>query len=304
VAVYGERERDISRGTFPAVRFGLMPRVGFRSKAVSFIYVGDLVRGLVAAAESAETLGRTYFLSDPEPYRARDVVRAIADAMSKSVRIPIVVPHTALWLVGVVSEWLHHFTRARPMVTRDKVRELRRRSWGATAGAASREFGWSAQVSLAEGMKRAVADWNRRRREPRITDEPLRDRAIKAYTLAVALGVIVEGLSFTGGWYHFQPWWIMLVVIVGVFGGVMGSITLFGAPLHYVWQFIFGAIVGLGAELANDFALYLWEFDPATLGRIPGPWIRALVLGLPAGLMPVLLNLIIRALYRHRLRVG
>ncbi len=304
VAVYGEREREISGGTFPAVRLGLMPRVGLRSKVASFIYVGDVVRGIVAAAESPTTLGKTYFLGDPEPYRATDVVRTVADAMGQRIRLPVIVPHFVLWFGAVLSETLHHFTRARPKLTRDKVREMRHRWWGASPAAAARDFGWSATTELLDGMRRAIEDWRRRRAEPKITDEPARDRAIKTYALALGLGVIVEGLAFLGEWYRFDPWWIVLVVLFGVFGGVVGSITYFAARLSYLWQFILVALVGIGAELANDLALHLWEFDPAGLGRIPGPWLRALALGLPAGLAPILLNSTLRALYRLRRRVG
>ena len=166
VAVYGEREQDISGGTFPMVKAGLAPKLGFVSKTASLVYVGDVVKGMIAAAESPRSLGKTYFLSDPNPYPQHEVVRAIADAMGKRLRIPVIVPHLLLVIVAVVAEWTHQFTRRRPMLTRDKVRELRQRWWAATPAAAAHDLGWSSQVSLRTGMARAVADWDRRRREP------------------------------------------------------------------------------------------------------------------------------------------
>lgn len=166
VAVYGERERDISGGTFPLVKAGLAPRLGFAPKTASLLYVGDLVAGMVAAAESPRSLGKTYFLADRNPYPQHEVVRAMADAMGNRVRIPVVVPHFILTIVAVFAEWGHRITRRRPMLTRDKVRELKQRWWAATPAASARDLGWSSQVSLRDGMARAVADWDRRRRGP------------------------------------------------------------------------------------------------------------------------------------------
>jgi dihydroflavonol-4-reductase len=164
VAVYGEREQDISGGTFPLVKAGLAPKIGFASKTASLVYVGDVVEGMIAAAESSQSLGKTYFLSDPNPYPQREVVRAIADAMGRRVRIPVIVPHLALLNVAVFAEWGHKFNRRRPMLTRDKVRELRQRWWAVSPAAAAHDLGWSSRVSLRDGMARAVADWDRRRR--------------------------------------------------------------------------------------------------------------------------------------------
>lgn len=304
-AVYGEREIDFSRGTFPAVRLGLAPKIGLREKRVSFVYVEDLVRGIVAAAESEATVSGTYFLCDPDPYSDREVISTVADAMGKKVRIPVIVPHFALAMGAVLAEWAHVFHGRRPAITRDKVREVRRRYWAASPHAARHDFGWTPTIGLRDGMARAVGDWREREAAVRRANrEPLRNRAIQTYTLAVALGVIVEGTAALGGWYSFHPWWLVFAVVLSVFGGLMGSISLAVLRRLALLGFVGGATVGIGAELLNEFWLHAWTFDPGTLGRLPAPWVRALVLGLPAGLMPLLLNAGVRALYRVRTRQG
>ncbi len=304
VAVYGEGERDLSGGTFPIVKSGLKPMVGFKRKTVSLVHVEDLVAGLIAATENGATDGKTYFFTNPSVYRDTDVTSAIADAFGNRLRIPLVTPHFALRLGAIVSEWLHHFTRSRPALTRDKVRELKQRFWAASAGAAKQDFGWEAGLSLGDGMRRAVADWKERQQAASPVNEPIRDRAIKTYSIAVAFGLILESTSLLAGFYSFNPWWIILVVVFGVFGGVMGTITLWSVRHAMPLQFLWGVIIGVSAELANHFWLHLWEFDPNTFGRLPAPWIRSIVLGLPAGLMPVIVNQIIGALYRLRRRLG
>lgn len=305
VGVYGEREQDLSRGTFPAVGLGLSPRIGLTGeKTVSLIYVGDLVRGIVAAAESEKSIGRTYFLADPEPYSSTRFIGAIADAMKTSVRIPIVVPHVFLRLGAILAELISTFTRSRPLLTRDKVREVSQRHWAASAVAADRDFGWKATVSLSDGLSRAVADWRQRVRDQNaVLLEPRRDRAMKTYSLALGFGLLVEGTSHLARWYEFNPEWFIVVAILGFFGVILGTVSFFTAACSSLVQFLAGAIVFVAVEVSNHEWLHLWEFADEPFGRLD-PWIRAIVLAIPIGLVPVGINALIRLLYRLRLRLG
>jgi nucleoside-diphosphate-sugar epimerase len=304
VAVYGERETDISRGTFPAVLAGLRPRVGLRQKTVSLVYVGDLVRGMVAAASSPVTIGKTYFLANPQTNTASELVDSIARAMGKRRGVLLFIPHALLWLVGVLSEWLHHFTRARPLLTRDKVRELRQTSWAASAAAAQRDFSWVATVPLDEGMKAAVADWKRRQREAsQITAEVPRDRAIKTFTLSTFLGILVEGLATLAHWYVYTPGWLIFLAMFGFFGVVLGGIAYLLAGRAAIVQFLAGAAAFLAVEIPNQLWLHLWHFSPALLDD-RNPWLRAGLLAIPMGLVPLLINGAVRLLYAVRRRLG
>jgi nucleoside-diphosphate-sugar epimerase len=169
--VYGEREQGISRALVRMVRAGLAPRLGLRSRKVSLVYVGDVIEGMVAAAESPHSLGKSYFLSDPRPYDQSEVIGAIADSLGKRPRFPVVVPHPFLWIIAVLAEWTQPFTGRRPLLTRDKVRELRPRWWTVTPGAAETDFGWRSPGNLSDGIARAVVEfeaadrrWSRTRR--------------------------------------------------------------------------------------------------------------------------------------------
>lgn len=305
VAVYGEGELELARGTFPIVRAGFQPRVGVKQSRASFVYVGDLVRGMVAAAESPEARGRTYFLSDSKPYTTREIGAGIADAMRQKVRIPLITPVLALQAGAVVSEWLHQFTRERPMTTRDKVRELRHKTWMGSPAAAKRDFDWETEMPLGEGLARQVTDWDaKRKREREMPGLPRGDRAIMTYTLAVLVGIVLESLARLGRWYEFTPHWLIFVVIFIVIGGIMGTVSFLTVRWPTWAQFAAGAAVGIGAELLNVWLLHAWTFNPDSLGAIPGDVVRAIVVGLPAGLMPVGVNAIVRALYRRRLRLG
>lgn len=315
-AVYGEREMDLSRGTFPIVRAGFKPKVGFASKTASFVYVKDLVRGLIAAAEHSNTVGKTYFFADRHPYPAGEVTTAIADALGTKIRIPLVTPHVVLFLVALVSEWLFQFTRLRPQITRDKVREVRRRHWAASPAAARRDFQWTAQTSLAGGMRNAVTEWRERvRRESAAHNEPFRDRFIKTMTVAILLGVVEASVDlWLGGmdWSGFGnavglarvPEWLAFILIVMVAVAVIAPVALLTARGSVAVQFLAGAAAGIGLELLNQLWLGFWSWDPATFGRIPGPWLISLALGVVAGVAPVITNAVVQAEYDKRLRLG
>jgi nucleoside-diphosphate-sugar epimerase len=305
VVVYGEREMDLSRAIFPVVSLRLRPRVGLKSRTVTVVYVKDLVRGMIAVAESAATRGRTYFLANPATNRDSDLTDAAAAAVGKRLLIPVVTPLLLVRLVAVLSEWLRLFTRSRPMTTRDKVRELGAGHWAASPAAAKRDTNWQATVSLAAGMQAAVNDWRARTDAARdLTRFPRRDRAIMTYTLAVAFGVLVESTAWIGRWYAFHPWWLIFVVIFGVFGGVMGTLTFLTARWPAPAQFLAGAAVGIGAELLNALWFHGWEFSDKILALLPRLGVRAVVLGLPAGLLPVILTAVLRGFQQQRRRIG
>src|SRR5260370_312441 len=181
------------------------------------VYVGDLVEGVAAAAQSNATRGRTYFLGNPETYTQAAFVGDIAEAMRSPVRIPIPIPGILLSAVALFAEWLHRFTNARPMVTRDKAREVRQDYWSASPKAAQRDFGWVAKTTLVDGMRRAIADWRTRLERARLAPatEPTRDRAVKCYSIAMLLGAIAEILAEIGKWYEFTPRWLIFPVIAG-----------------------------------------------------------------------------------------
>lgn len=304
VGVYGERERDISGGTFATVSMGILPRLGFGRKTISMVYVGDVVDLMITGAESPQGVGHIYFAADKAPIPQASFLTAIADALETKVRISLPTPTFLLPVVAWVAEAVHAFTRERPMLTRDKVREMRQTHWAAAPVAAMRDFHWVPRTTLAEGLRRAVADWRARTAEERrVTAEPFRERAIRTYAVATLLGAVTEILAEIGKWYEFHPRWLIFPVIAA-YGVVFGSWAMLSARWGRLVQFLGGAVMFMIAELSNHWYFHYWEFAPEPFGGLPVPWVRALVLSVPIGLIPVATNLISGAVYKHRLRVG
>ena len=152
-AVYGPRDRDfllffkmISRGFYP-----------YWGKCYySLVYVDDLVRGMIMAAESREAEGKIYFLSGDSIYSNEDIVNEIMQVMDmRAVRIKI--PAFVMKLIANISEKL---TDGPTIINLDKLREIKHSHWTCNSKKAENELGFIPRVTLKEGIK-WTADWYR-----------------------------------------------------------------------------------------------------------------------------------------------
>jgi nucleoside-diphosphate-sugar epimerase len=158
-AVYGPREADIYT-FFKTVSKGICPIVGFGNEPdLSLVHVSDLVRGMVAAAESDVTVGKTYFIGSEEQYswpEIRDVVKEVVNRPVLTVRVPkfLVIP------VGTVVEWLGRLFGQYPPLNREKADEILNACKMCSSARAGRDFGYRQEVPLEEGITQTVA-WYR-----------------------------------------------------------------------------------------------------------------------------------------------
>jgi nucleoside-diphosphate-sugar epimerase len=152
-AVYGPRDRDFFL-FFKMVRRGFYPYWG--KCYYSLVYVDDLVRGLIMAAESHEAEGRIYFLSDGSIYSNEDIVSEIMQAMdTRAMRVKI--PAFVMKLIANVSEKL---ADGSTIINLDKLREIKHSHWTCNSKKAENELGFIPRVKLKEGIK-WTADWYR-----------------------------------------------------------------------------------------------------------------------------------------------
>ena len=129
---------------------------------------------------------------------------------------------------------------------------------------------------------------------------PRLNQEATGHAFVVEVDGLARLLGLTGG----IPWWgtyLLVTSLVILFIGMASLLTLrHGAGL----RFLAGAAVGIGLELVNQLWLGLWQWNPATFGRLSAPWVISLGLGIGAGLGPVITNAMVQAAYSKRLRIG
>jgi len=150
-AVYGPRDRDFFL-FYKMIKRGFYPYWG--KCYYSLLYVDDLVHGVIAAAESGEAEGKTYFLTGNRIYSNDEIVFEIMEAMgTKALRIGI--PGSVMKVLAKISEKL---AGGASIINLDKLREIRHNHWTCDSKKAELEFGFIPRVTIKEGIK-WTADW-------------------------------------------------------------------------------------------------------------------------------------------------
>jgi nucleoside-diphosphate-sugar epimerase len=154
-AVYGPRDYGVFE-FFRAVKGGMFPMIGRRDKRVSLIHARDLVDGIILAAESETSVGRTYFISSEDNYSMRAVADLIAALMRKRLRT-ITIPRALAYGVAVSAEAAAALMRKPPVINRDKVTDLSQTGWTCSIERAKNELGYTPRVPLEEGLRETIA---------------------------------------------------------------------------------------------------------------------------------------------------
>ncbi|MGA6924761.1 MAG: NAD-dependent epimerase/dehydratase family protein, partial [Desulfosarcina sp.] len=142
-------------------RAGQLRRVGDGGNRVDTIYIDNAARGHLQAMQALETnpavSGRVYFISDDDPIRLWAMVDRILEAGGKP-RLTRGMSPQAAYCIGAALEWVYRFFNlsGEPAMTRFVAKELSTSHWF-NITAAKRELGYSAEISIDEGMRRLKA---------------------------------------------------------------------------------------------------------------------------------------------------
>jgi nucleoside-diphosphate-sugar epimerase len=150
--------------------------VGAGHNALPFVYVSDVVQGLLLALDQERALGQAYNITNDRPLTQKQLLHAIARAVG--ARPPrLHVPYRALYAAGWAAERIATLTagRQRPPVTRLGVAFFGTDNRYAI-DKARRELGYAPRVALRDGV-RLAAEWDRQRRRERQARLPAAARA-------------------------------------------------------------------------------------------------------------------------------
>ncbi len=151
-AVYGPRD-EMTLQIFKLIKYRIMPMIGGFEKELSLIYVEDLVRGIIDAALSESSIGRTYYLADKRVFEYGEVTQAIENVLGvRALKISLPLPIASL--AAFISEVIFRSK----IVTREKIAHLAVPGWTCSPESAARDFGFETKISLEEGIEMTV-DW-------------------------------------------------------------------------------------------------------------------------------------------------
>jgi nucleoside-diphosphate-sugar epimerase len=141
--------------------------VGSGDNALPFVFVTDVVQGLLLALEHEAAVGQAYNITNDSPLTQRELLYAIANEIgAKPPQVHL--PYRGLYAAGAVAEGVAALTRSQrqPIVTRLGVKLFGTDNRHSIVKA-RRELGYRPQVALPEGI-RLAAGWYRRQGQPEV----------------------------------------------------------------------------------------------------------------------------------------
>jgi nucleoside-diphosphate-sugar epimerase len=138
--------------------------VGSGDNALPFVYVTDVVQGLLLALEHERAVGQAYNITNDRPLTQQQILRAIAREIGgRPPRLHI--PYHALYAAGYAAERVATLTRSerQPVVTRLGVKLFGTDNRHAI-DKARRELGYAPRVELHEGVRLAAARYREQSR--------------------------------------------------------------------------------------------------------------------------------------------
>jgi len=156
--VYGPRDREVLR-LFRLARGGIAPVFGSGEQELTALHGADLAQAMLAVAASPAAAGRLYYVCHPEVFTSAELVRAVARAVGRPVRVvrvPLALGRAALAVTGGAARAAGRAT----ILTADKANEFFQPAWTADPSPIAAETGWRAAHDLASGLADTYA-WYR-----------------------------------------------------------------------------------------------------------------------------------------------
>jgi dihydroflavonol-4-reductase len=155
--VYGPRDASML-DIMKAINIGVIPTWG-RGVRTNFLYVSDLVTGIVLAVESPKSPGQAYNIADAENLPADAALKRMAGAAGKRT-VTLKIPLSLLYGAAALSELRGRLTRTPAVFSWQKMNELKETNWTVDITKARRDLGYEPEVRLEKGG-RTTFDWYR-----------------------------------------------------------------------------------------------------------------------------------------------
>jgi nucleoside-diphosphate-sugar epimerase len=159
--VYGPGDVDYLE-LFKSVERGLNVFFGNRERWFSAVYVDDLVRAILDAADRESTRGKGYFVCDGKPTTWGAFQGEIVRASGRKVRT-LNLPELLVDLAAFGGELATRFDKKPRLFNRQKARMGAQEAWTCQHDALRADAAYAPEVEVPEGVRRTLA-WYREQR--------------------------------------------------------------------------------------------------------------------------------------------
>lgn len=153
-AVYGPREKDIFF-YFQLISKHLKPQLGWSKKYLSLVHVTDLVNAALLSAESPKSHGQIYYVDDGCIYTWQDLSSEIQNAI-QTWTLPLLVPEWLIAAAAYVSEALASLSSKPALLNKQKIIELKQKSWATSSDKIRNDLGFQSEYDLKKGCTETV----------------------------------------------------------------------------------------------------------------------------------------------------
>jgi nucleoside-diphosphate-sugar epimerase len=169
-AIFGPGDTTLFPRLIQAAAQGRLPQIGAGRNLVDLTYVGNVVQALLLALHEPNALGKTYTITNDEHVALWDVIKLVLrrlDIPAELRRLPI----AAALVAARMMEARARLTGTEPLLTRYSVAVLAR-TQTYDISAARRDLRYAPTVSVAEGIRRTLAQFGApgRRVRPTVTN--------------------------------------------------------------------------------------------------------------------------------------
>lgn len=156
--IWGPNDPQLTGRVIERARTGRLRFVGDGTKRVDSIYIDNAADAHLCALDrlgpGAPCAGRTYFITQGEPMRQRDLINGMVTAAGLPA-VERTIPPFMAWTVGALMELAWPLLRRsdEPPMTRFLAKQLATAHWF-DVSAAARDLGFTPRVTVEEGLRR------------------------------------------------------------------------------------------------------------------------------------------------------
>lgn len=154
-AIFGPGDTSLLPRLIAAAQRNRLPQIGNGANRVDLTYVDNVVHAVTLSLTRAEASGGIYTITNGESPRVWDVIRRVLRELGLNDRLRQVPYHVA-YAIAACMEAKSALTGREPLLTRYTVAVLGR-TQTYDISAARRDLNYAPQVSLEDGIERAIA---------------------------------------------------------------------------------------------------------------------------------------------------